>query len=375
MTFKHQVKIRCKAQFPTDGGVAWFNEFTLNANDENKYNPAGDLAPGETRIYILSVRAERGVNPWQKTIDPYRSYFRSKYGAVRYARNNTPVQVTSLAVDGNHDVENPYSFAGGYNFRPDLFGFGPWVDRLVDRLDRGYTRIMVAKPTGHFFINIQNNIPPLFTSHWVEGADYGHAMGDAIEQFNRIPDVGLKLGLWWGRSAQVMPDGWDTVAIEDLDPNNPEHVALGFREIDLAYAAGARLVGLDAFRRMQAWDANKWLTLMRQRAPAMRFVTEPVCGDVLHNRYPAFQVATRPASEAELRVETRHFLADYLNPGHELWGYIRVDRLEDYRGHEPTLEEWIAEAERIAALGYIVALSEPIDVVPGMIAVDSWLED
>ncbi len=375
LNFKHQVRIRCKAQFPSGGGAAWFHEFVLNPEHENKYNPGGDLAPGETRSYILAVRVVKNHRPWQESLEPYRDYFQSRHGAVDYARNNAPAQFTTLAVDGNHDIENPYSFAGGYNFRPDLFGFGPWVDRLVTRADRGYQRIMVSKPTGHFFINIQNNIPPLFTSHWLEGADYGHNMADAFTQFPRIPAAGVNLGLWWGRSAQVMPDGWDTFAIEDLDPNNPEHAALGFREIDAAYAAGARLIGLDAFRRMQAWDALRWIQMMRVRAPAVRFITEPVCGDIVHNRYPAFQVATRPQNEAELRVETRHYLADLLNPGHETWGYARIDRLTDYLGREPTLEDWIAEAERIASLGYIVCLSEPINVLPSMYAVESWHED
>lgn len=374
LSYKHQVKIRSKAQFPT-GGVAWFTEFTLNAFDENKYNPQGDLAPGESRVYVVAVRAVKGARPWQATLEPYREFFRARYGQVKYQRDPRPIQFSSLAVDGNHEVDNPYGFSGGYNLRPDLFGFGPWIDRLVDRVDRGFTRIMVSKPTGQFYVNQQNNIPPLFTSHWMEGAEYGHALGDAVQQFNRIPQAGLHLGLWWGRGAQVMPDGWDSYRIEELDPNNPEHVALGFKELDLAYAAGSRLIGLDAFRRMQAWDALQWLQMMQQRAPGTRFVTEPVCGDIVHNFVPAFQVATRPASEAELRVETRHYLADLLNPGHEIWGYIRVDRFSDYLGHEPTLEEWIAEAERVARLGYVPAISEPIDTTPGMVAVESWNDE
>ncbi len=374
LEYKHQVKIRSKAQFPS-GGVAWFTEFTLNANDELKYSAAGDLAPGETREYTVAVRAVTGNRPWQATLEPYREYFQAKYGAVKYVRDPRPIQCNSLAVDGNHEAENPYGFAGGYNLRPDLFGFGRWVDRLVERKDQGFDRILVSKPTGQFYVNQQNNIPPLFTSHWLDGGEYGHNMGDAVEQFRRIPQVGLDLGLWWGRSAQVMPDGWDTYRIEDLNPQNVEHIMLGFRELDLAYEAGARTIGLDAFRRMQAWDALEWLQLMQARAPGTRFVTEPVCGDIVHNFVPAFQVATRPASEAALRVETRHFLADLLNPGHEIWGYIRVDRFTDYLGHEPTVEEWTAEAERVAALGYVPAISEPIQTTPGMVAVDSWNEN
>lgn len=374
LTYKHQVRIRTKTQFP-EGSPAWFTEFVMNAVHENKYNPAGDLAPGENRVYTVAVRAVKGGRPWQQSIEPYRAYFQARQGQVRYERTASPVQFSSLAVDGNHDITNPYGFAGGFNMRPDLFGFGPWVDRIASRSALGYERVMVSKTTGHFYTNVQNNIPPMFASHWLEGVQYGHLMGDAVAQFNRVPQTGMKLALWWGRAAQVMPDGWDTFAIEDLDPRNPEHVALAFRELDLAREAGARIIGLDAFRRMQIWDATYWLQLMKQRAPGVRFVTEPVCGDILHNRTPAFQVATRPASEAALRVETRHYLADLLNPGHEIWGYIRVDRFSDYLGHEPTLEEWITEAERVAGLGYIPCVSEPIPVTPGMHAVESWLAD
>ncbi len=371
LDYKHQVKIRCKAQ-NTTGGPAWFHEFTLNANHENKYNPGGDLAPGESRVYIASVRVAKGAERWQATLQPYREFFQSLYGSVRYHRDPTPAQFTTLAVDGNMGPDNPYGFTGGVHMRADVHGFGPWVDRFVTRGDLGFTRIMVSKTTGNFYVNQHNNIPPIFTSHWLEGSEYGHNLGNAIEQFNRVPASGVNLGLWWGRSAQVMPDGWDTWLIEDLNPHNPEHVLLALRELDLAYEAGARLIGLDAFRKMQAWDAVVWLNLMQARAPDARFITEPLCGDVIHNLTPAFQVATRPASEADLRVETRHFLADLLNPGHETWGYARIDRLTDYLGREPTLEDWIAEGERIASLGYVPCLSEPIPITPAMVAAETW---
>lgn len=374
LTYEHQVRIRCKPQFPA-GEPAWFTEFILNSEDEARYHADGDLAPGESRLYVVSVRVATDKARWQETLEPYRAYFESKHGGVDYQRNPTPVQFTSLATDSNQSPDNTYGFTEGDSLRPDHNGFGPWMDRFVERGQYGFSRVMISKPTGLFLQNRQNNIPPLFASHWLEGDEYGHAMGDAVEQFNRVPQSGLKLGLWWGRAGQVMPDGWDTSGIERLDPDNPEHVALAFRELDIAYAAGARLFGLDAFREIPAWDAVNWIQKMKQRAPGARFVTEPVCGDVLHNRAPAFQVATRPTVEAALRVETRHFLADFLNPGHELWGYIRDDRLADYIGHEPTVEDWIAEAERVAALGYVPCVSELFHITPGMTAVESWVED
>lgn len=373
LEYKHQVRIKLKARSNTTG-FGWDLEFALNptAND-NKYSPDGDLAPGESRVYIVSVRMRTsGFNNWWRVLMPYRNFFNTLYGPVEYQRDNSPVQYNSLAVDGNSGWLNPYAFAGGDNLRPDIHGFGPWVDRLVDRIDRGYSRIMVSKPTGHFFANPQNNIPPMYTSHWLEGGMYDHNMGDAVEQFNRIPGVGLTLGLWQGRSAQVMLDGWDTPGIEELNVNDPEHVAFGLREIDTAYAAGARLIGLDAFRRMQAWDALEWVRTLQDRAPGTKFVTEPVCGDVLHRVVPAFQVATRPLNEADLRVETRHYLADFINPGHELWGHIREDRLEDYLGHEPSDEDFAEEARRVAALGYIPSITRPVAVEPGFFAVESW---
>lgn len=375
LDYKHQVRMKAKDKNST--GFHWEMEFALNPGDEeeNKYSPEGELRPGETRVYIMAVRLARNTAEWTRTLQPYRDYFQSMYGGVDYERDARPVQFTALAVDGNLGWLNPYGFAGGDNLRPDHNGFGPWVDRLVTRVENGYARVMVSKTTGQFIANPQHNIPPLFASHWLEGDEYDHNMGDAIQQFNRIPDAGLNLTFWWGRSSQIIAGGWDTSEIQDFDPDNPEHVELALREFDLGVQAGARYFGLDAFRRMQVWDAVPWLLFLKDRHPGVNFVTEPMCGDIIHNMVPGFQVATRPLSEAHLRVETRHYLADFLNPGHEIWGQIRVDRLADYLGREPTTEDFQEEAARVAALGYIPCISENVPVLPSMVAVESWNAD
>lgn len=370
LEYKHQARLRLattRGRHARDG-LAWNAEIFLNPEspDRAKFNPDGDLAPGESRRYVVSVRIADDEARWIDTLAPYRDSFRERYGPVRYTRDPRPVNAVTAAVRGRQSPDNPYGFTRD-NLRPDKHGWRPWADLLIARRESGWERIMVWSASGVATRGRDKAHTFRFVSAWFDGP----RTSDAPEQFKRVADAGVDLGFWWGRSAQVVDD-WTDEDAQDLDPDNPTHVARAFRELDLAVHAGARTIGVGAFRRMPLWRAVKWLETLQRRAPGVRFVTEPICGDVMHALTPAFLVATRSENNAALRLETPHALADLLNPGHETWGLIRRDRLESFLGRPATDADVAEEARRIAALGYVPVVGYNVEPGTAFDAAETW---
>ena len=109
--------------------------------------------------------------------------------------------------------------------------------------------MLLWAPTGLYGRNRNLNFPFLFTSHWLAA---GHAMGDASEVLREVPPDGAELGLWWGRSAQVMR-GWDSGEVSKLDPANAEHVEAAFAaRRRLAKAAGGSAKNMQPKRENMA---------------------------------------------------------------------------------------------------------------------------
>src|SRR5438128_500822 len=70
----------------------------------------------------------RTPQEWQTTLLPYRDYFRSKYGGVKYTRDRTPIAAVALADNAWLRQSNPFGFG---DTRPDLNGWGPTTAYLV----------------------------------------------------------------------------------------------------------------------------------------------------------------------------------------------------------------------------------------------------
>ena len=377
LEYKHQTRLRVattRGRAARDG-LSWVAEIFLNpeAPDINTHNPGGELAPGERRRYVVSVRVARDGAPWIETFAPYREYFQSLYGGVRYQRDPRPVHAVSAAVRGRQAPDNPYGFTRP-NMRPDRHGWKPWADLLVSRRRSGWERVMVWSVSGIAPGGADRAHTFRFVTPWYDAAQRGLRTGDGPREFQRVAEAGIDLGFWWGRSAQVLDD-WTNEEPQDLNPDNPTHRQRAFRELDLATQSGVTTIGLGAFRRMPVWDAVRWLEALRERAPGVRFVLEPISGDVLHAYAPAFLVATRPAQHADLRLDEPHALADYLLPGHETWGLIRRDRLESFLGRSATDEDALREARRVAALGYVPVIGFHVEAGEGLEAAESWDSD
>lgn len=372
LDYKHQTRIGVFARRENPGrALVWELSFNLNAPGSNgrKFSQDGNLAPGEQRTYTVCVRAVKEPDAWELVFRPYAEYFKERYGPVRYERDARPVQAFSFSSSGQIAKGNPMGFRQE-KMRPDVNGYGPWADHILRFAGMGWKRSMVWGAAGAAPKGEEKNIPFKFASQWRTGPGSLPRMRDFSQALPRVGRSGANLGLWWSRSALVATD-WDPPTFVELDPDNPDHVSAAFADLDAAVAAGAQTIGLDAYRMMDIWKAYPWMLRLQERAPGVKFVIEPPLGDIMHTLAPCFLVATR-TGEGDLRLDTRHYLADMLNPGHETWGFTRLDRLANFLKREVASNDVVAEMQRVAGLGYIPVASTGVPVDARLQAVESW---
>ncbi len=376
---EYEQSVRIELVSPTevggDGKAGWAIDIWL-ANRGDSYND--DVPAGASREYRITVRVSDEPDEWIRTLVPYREYFRNMYGGVSYTRDPRPIKATSIALQSRANSSSPLGFTRS-SMRPDVHGWEPWADEFK-RNRHDWNRLMVWTPTGVYRRNHQNNFPFLFTSHWLEGAQYGHNMGDAVAELSQVPGDDFALGLWWGRSCQVMRE-WDMPAWEPLDPDNSEHVQLAFTELDLAAQAGATMIGLDAFAHAYTptWKLHGWLRAMQERYPQITFISESRNPDILHRLAPtyidAYVFDPRIQDVEQLRVvKSPLVLADFLLPGHETWAGLAFNRIKQaYVGGDVPTHVIRAEAQRAAQLGYVpVIFANEAPRAQEFDAVESW---
>ena len=380
--YNHAVYLRAESpggQY-TFGGRNWQILMALNPpanrSDTVSYNPAGDIQPGETRVYTMCVRATRSSladpgSDWMRTLTPYRAFFNSTYGGMHYVRDARPVRGMTTTDVHTVSSDNPFGFDSG--FRPDINGWNGYVTRMQSERSKGWTRWMVWTPTGVYGNHTEFNYPPQFTSHW-------QSIGPMRDSLSALSNFGQsnQLGLWWGRSTQVA-NGWDTGDVHWLDTSNPSDVNFSFHELDGATAVKATAVGLDNFTQyeMGAWNCYRWLQRLQAHAPSVKFVVEPRCADFIHSLSPTIVYGTRPNSQAISRVNAPFYMADFLMPGHETWALIDVAELREelnLSAADPLPDATIAaKVKQIADWGYVPVLLSGNQPPAGLHAADSWL--
>ncbi len=376
VSYQHNVLMRMESpggKF-TEGGRNWQMLFQLNSKTE--FSEAGNIQPGETRTYKLTLRAEKlkagdHENEWLRTLVPYRDYFVGQYGGVQYERDPRPIAVFDVSSLGAISTGNERGWNG--NERLDTHGWGMWVDRLAAVRDRGFNRFVMYGAGGMYNINRENNYPFQITSPWNQFPVILNTL-PLLQSFIQSVPSG-ELGFWWGRSVQVMKT-WDTPTIEILDPSNPEHVQLGFAEMDNAVLAGATTIGLDSVAAQGVWDTYEWLTMLHERYPQVKFIAEPLSSDILHTLAGTFVYGTRVGVDEAYNIEGPIVLADFINQGHEVWAGISANPLRILEGipaGDDIPEEVIRlYMRRLADMGYVpfvqlgVTLNWPIN------AVESW---
>lgn len=335
LEYEHSVRIN----FHVPGGTYIQSGHNWNA----QFQLQGQMQPGESRTYTVAVRVAPRDTHWLHTLVPYRDYFQEMYGAVRYQRDPRPVMGFFASIGNSLGPGNPYGFDGPR--RPDVRGWYPWADHIAAIApDRGFNRVMIWAPSGVFQNHTGNNYPFPFMSA------FGHhplSRDTASALKERVADRGIDLGFWWGRSSQIMRE-WDTPDWEPLDPDNPQHVQLAFKELDLAVERGATLIGLDAFVYMQGgqWNGFRWIDMMRERHPDVKFIVEPSGPDIQHILAPIWV-------EGLHHITTPPILQDFLIPGHETWVNTRMDLYRQFRGVTPDDAIKNAYWRELSEMGYV----------------------
>lgn len=331
------------------------------------------LAPGETRSYTISVRAikkpsampgEMDRQDWLSVLKPYKDYFQSLYGSVRYERRTKPIFGAEIANGNAIDPSNRRGFYGN-EIRPDRVGFAPIASKFAN-LNYGYDNVLFWAPSGLFDQYRGQNYPSLFTAGWLDSIKLRSATDS--NAFPLIPQRGKELGFWWGRSAMFM-DRWNDDASEPLDPDNSRHMQLVYTQMDLATDAGATFIGLDAFthQNMPVWKQKRYLEHLQDRYPEVSFTAEPIASDVIHVLIPsssrAYSIDDSKTGEARYHRHTRPlYLADYFVPGHETWAFWRYSEiLRDDPSQSVDSLRLQRDLEQIASLGFL-PVTQGVDI-------------
>ncbi|MGE0614833.1 MAG: hypothetical protein AB7P04_04265 [Bacteriovoracia bacterium] len=303
----------------------------------------GNLAPGETRNYEIALRVIPVNKPWIHGLRPYRDYFREKYGSVRYERDGDPVLPFMIAEPGHIDVQNnPRGFTYGPR-RPDRRGWLGWSNHLREQEPLGYHRTMLWAPSGLF-----DRSPYNYPFQFASGMFFTPLMNATASLLRAASEATqVSLGLWWGRSTQIMRT-WNPTEVTPLNLTDPSTTAAAFREMDIAYyELGAREIGLDAYCYQPPgangvdWPCFRWLEMLRSRYPEARFITEARQSDLMHLLSPTFYF--RGGQSAERWPTEPNRIADLVVPGHESWVDVSYQMSQSDRF-------------RLAADGYTIVL-------------------
>jgi hypothetical protein len=381
LEYKHQVRPMMYSPGGSTmngpAGRGWAVEYRLNNfGDETglgRLDRAASIRPGETRTYVVSVRVADRDDAWQRTLLPYRGFFRATYGGVRYQRDPRPVNCVVLASSDHVSEDNPLGFGQMRANRPDVGGWRVVVEEI--RRPRNWPRVMVWMCSGTYQYSRDDEWH--FTSRWLASPPLAEALDPSVG-FPTVPAMGRELGLWWTES-QRYNTGRDALTL--FSRQKPSHVKSAFKELDVAVKAGATMIGLDTFHdyATPAWEHYLWLRDMQARFPKVTFITEPIACDVVHTLSPTFLqhwAYTQPPQRAEdvYPITTPHFLADFLLPGHETWGGMRYVDYRQFYGQHPTTEKILQDMAAVAAMGYVPAFPEAIDLNSSarFNAADSW---
>lgn len=378
--YKHNVLLRMESpggQY-TEGGRNWQMLFQLNP--PNAFSDRGNIHPGETRTYRVTLRAEKlkagdHENEWMRTLVPYRDFFLAQYGGVHYERDPRPINVHEVSAPSTCSPSNPMGWNGFPEDRVNVAGWGLWADRISLSRERGFSRFELRGSGGMYLNNPQNNLPFQVSSTWSQFPLMISTLPVLESAVNSAPNG--ELGFWWGRCVQVMRT-WDTPHLEVLDPANPEHVALGFAELDGMVAAGAKTIGLDSVSYQDVWDSYDWLSMMHARHPHVKFIIEPLGCDILHTLGGTYVYGTRVGVDDVYQLDGPVVLADFVNQGHELWAGIddaNIRRIENIPNGQPIPEEITRlYMRRFTDMGYVAYVQVDVTLTGTYNARESWLD-
>lgn len=334
---------------------------------------AGDLAPGESRSYVLSVRVVEAADSWLKTLLPYRNFFRVKYGGVDFVRDPRPIAPIIPSFVHLQSSTNPYGYQEVNGTRPDINGWAGWAQQIRTYHAWGYERALMW---------------PLSGLYQGDAADYNYPFlmltplrqtpirWDTLGELSQLPQEGLQLGFYQGYGTRYHTT-WENPCPHPFIQNNPcagqnivvsnsASTSRAFDEIDIAYQLGGSLLGLDAAVLVPLWDVMDYVDVLRNRYPGMRFIGEVSPSDIFARQNISY------LSSPDIRGP--HVLADFLLPGHETLVSINFQNLYGQSNVIVPIEFFLRWVRQYAQWGYVPM---PLDYRPlpdpgDYRAVESW---
>jgi len=161
------------------------------------------------------------------------------------------------------------------------------------------------------------------------------------------------LGLWWGHSASYA-DSWNDSSLDDPDRTNLTHRSIAFNEMDGAEEVNARTIALDAFSYMCVWDSYYWLQVLHDNYPGVRFVTEDQHSDLIHTLDANWAYLIKNESGGlHYYYADGTVLQDFLNPGHETWGWVKYQYITTQLSHTPSSSEIEDILDEVGSMNFV----------------------
>jgi len=324
LDYKNSVRVILRKEESGELAGTWSHRYDARDNIE--------LLPEEVRTYTISVRfaPERY---WLLTTYPYKEFFQEYYGSFNNSREPDRRPIFKRSVSS---MNTPYTEANprAYNLNLNIhdLGWGPFVTSQISSLeDNGFSRSVIWKPSGRYKGTVCEFLP----EGTFEGCNFPPQFMDFLPHleasdgnFTRYADNGIELGFWWGRASQYpqpLYPYWNHThfpdTLWDARIDNITHTDFLSGQLQQAVNRGAKLVGLDGFNRMPAWERYEWVEQMKDQAPGVLFVHEGSGSDFLHSRIGNWYFPCRWGRYSQLGPDE---LSNYLgNKNSEVWVSFR----------------------------------------------------
>ncbi|MDX9911779.1 MAG: hypothetical protein RBS39_08115 [Phycisphaerales bacterium] len=322
------------------------------------------VPPGEKRSYTISIRFTDQPDDWMRTLLPYRTYFRSRYGGVAYQRDPRAVTIERLARSAAISSDNPRGWVLHPLLRPDRNGWSPLASELEKR--RNWDRVVLEGVAG---APPAEQYTPFHFVTALESDPRLNMMLSPDSPMRRVPE----LGFVWLRSGSIFGRQGQCLSIDPDVAGQQKHLG---DEIGALQRAGASTIVLDEFdhRSSPLWKRIGWMQLISEQAPGVHMVVRGGC-DLTHVLGAiAYDGLDRQASSADglLPASTPFELADFLLPGHETWLEVDYDVHREKFNAVVSQSQVEADVARVASLGFVPAMYTSRPLRRAYAAHESW---
>ncbi len=232
------------------------------------------VEPGGALTFRIKLRVSPNT-AWQHLLAPYKEHFLATYGPRRYRADDHRL-VAVAHVNRNREsitAENPYGFHGGFR-RLDLSeGVEELCDLLIPALKKANGQGVIfwgqggEHPRGAMYRPDFDVLPPEVEANWKTLAA-------------RFRQAGLKLGVCTRPRHMAVQLDWNTDGTIDINPDDPQHLAILWGRYRRMIDRGATMFYLDSFGSSLE-DVKTMRYLREKMGPDVQTYAEHACDAIL----------------------------------------------------------------------------------------------